>query len=436
MFPVVFFSVFFSISLVGASVFGVSLNKICLIPLFAHIFFTTASTGKIKITINKNNIWLYFFYFISILSALFAMTRSYSIRFEGYNSFLINLLIQVLLIYLPILILLDNSKLKIQYKEAFEKAIIITARIHAFYGIVQFIEYYYFDFDINKFLLSDLLGGLGYSYDWSTYVWSDNLGQKLKIISLNHEGAFFGLCLLSGLLLDKKLIMKAVYILVALLSLQRTTLIGIFFIFIINLFEYFCSRKDSKKTIKIVFSGVLLLILFIYLYNNIPLIQEQIRRLIERFEFIGNNNTSIDRGTMRHILYIPYSIVALIKSGIISFFIGVGPRIGGIGFATAGDIASIVGLNRHMLTNAWSVECDFADLLLGMGILGFISYYIFLFKKMRSRNIAVRHFVYLYFIIGFMYNFCWVTFSQLLFIFFATVYPYVNDTYTTIDNTL
>ena len=165
------------------------------------------------------------------------------------------------------------------------------------------------------------------------------------------------------------------------------------------------------------------------------MIQEQIRRLIERFEFIGNNNTSIDRGTMRHILYIPYSIITLTKNGIISFFIGVGPRIGGVGFATAGDIASIVGLNRFMLTNAWSVECDFADILLGMGILGCISYYIFLFTNMRSKNITVRHFVCLYFIIGFMYNFCWLTFSQLLFIFLATVFPYINDINTTINNT-
>ena len=435
MFPVVFFSVFFSISLVGARAFGISINKICLFPLFAHIFFTTASTGKIKLTINKNNIWLYFFYFISILSAMIALTRSYSIRFEGYDSSLINLLIQVLFIYLPILILLDNSKLKRQYKAAFEKAIIITARIHAFWGIMQFIAYYYFNFDINTFFLSDLLGGLGSSENWSIFLWSASLGQKLKIMGLNHEGAFFGLCLLSGLLLDKKMIMKAVYILAALLSLQRTTLIGIIFIFVLNLLEYFCSRKDSKKTLRIIFSGVLLLILFIYLYNSTPLIQEQIHRLIERFEFIGNNNTTTDRGTMRHILYIPYSIVALTRNGIISFFIGVGPRIGGIGFVIAGDIASTVGLSRNMLANAWTVECDFADLLLGMGLLGCIFYYIFLFTNMRSKNITVRHFVYLYFIIGFMYNFCWVTFSQLLFIFLATVYPYVNDTNNTIDKT-
>ena len=74
-------------------------------------------------------------------------------------------------------------------------------------------------------------------------------------------------------------------------------------------------------------------------------------------------------------------------------------------------------LGSHMFTTAWTVECDVAELLLGYGLLGFILYYINVFKLKRVSEYG-KVLVITYFLYSIMYDISASTFSQLIMMIF------------------
>lgn len=385
-------------SFVGMSVFGVSLNKIALIPLEIYLLthFTSAYVKKNK----KILIW-YFFSFISAVNGLFV-----SSEVPEANEKLILLIIQIVLIYIPIVLLSDN--LTNPY-DIVKKAIISMAQINAIWAIVQFILWYGMKIDLNDFVFHDIFNGV-LGEDWS--VWTRETGKiSLRIAGLQSDGAFFSTLLCMGICFVEKKVWRYIFVISIVLSMSRT---GIVVMFVILFFFEVEKLKKKKITKKDVVFGTSLFILIsglaVTIYFMIPSVNSQVNVLLYRMSTISFGKT--DSGTFRHLMYLPVSIgVWFMDFSVIGKIIGVGPRIGGVALLSSEYAQSRLVIEAE---KAWAIECDYADILLGRGILGLIIYaeIITLYKKKKE----FKPIVIMILITGFMYNIIDITLIQLLII--------------------
>lgn len=74
---------------------------------------------------------------------------------------------------------------------------------------------------------------------------------------------------------------------------------------------------------------------------------------------------------------------------IIERLIGVGIRTEGLVFNHSQYIASFFDFNRTMLTSAWAIECDFASILLGNGIIGMLVYLYLYIQLIKSKDMSL-----------------------------------------------
>ena len=146
------------------------------------------------------------------------------------------------------------------------------------------------------------------------------------------------------------------------------------------------------------------------------MVQYQIDYVLSRFSFVSQGSAG-GSGTMRHIMYVPLAIVELLNLPFIYQLFGVGPRIGGSAITFSDSAQSVIALNSQMQATAWAIECDFAELLLGSGLLGFGAYYFILYTMLKDKRLDVKNVGIGLFIFGFMYCVSLNTLINILFIF-------------------
>jgi hypothetical protein len=258
--------------------------------------------------------------------------------------------------------------------------------------------------------------------EWTA--WNNEVGGvALRITGLNHDSAFFAILMVIGFCLTDSVMWKMIFFASCALSLSRVGIVTIIFVGICIIMEKVIklnvdkgiSYKSSLKW----FIGIALSIVIVALiFMKSPIMRYQINYFIKRLSAV--NSSKRDVGTTRHLMYIPAAFIAWFEDkSIIHKIIGVGPRVSGAVLAYNNHVNNLLTLSGYMLKNAWAIECDVAELLLGSGIVGLCMYYYILFRMYRYNMHNKTGFKYVAIglgVFGIMYNVSMSTIVNLIFI--------------------
>lgn len=415
LFIVIFVALFFS-SILGAQLFGVSLNKIALLPLECYLIYVAITKGKIiEFKISMYPILL--FYVVQILGSLFGLLNvEYAQTYDGYRDTLINNIIQNILIYFPIVLLIGQMNNKQQLYYVFKKCIVYVARIHLCWIIVQFLLWNMFQIDFNAIIFQDLLKGkLGDDFGSTVIFLNDKV--ELRATGLNYEPAAAATVMMLGICFDRRIALKIMYALGTVLGMSRTGIVVAIICLIIQLALGIYTKKFKIKTSNLLYLIILSAFCVILLFMFVPSLSNQLFNLIDRFTNMGTNND----GSERHIMYPIYSLYSwAVDLNIYQKFFGVGARVSGIVFAESPYVSSNMTFHGTMLSEAWEVECDYAAIMLGDGAIGVIAYLWIISKYIRSRDIDCVTLGIAVLCFGLMYNTFSSTLFQIVTIFFLT----------------
>lgn len=405
------FIMIFTASLVSVQLGGISLNKIGMIPFFLFLILSEKEK-KEKIVINKNTIILFMLFVFSICSSVFSILNPITEN-KAIFSAQLNFIIQNLVFYIPILLMVSNSNNRNIITTTFFEELVKVIRIHAIFIIVQFIIYTSFHINISSLLFDDLLGGIT-GNNWTSHIYGNHI--LIRASGLNYDPAFASYLMICGIVFDNNKFSKYIYLLCTLLSQSRT---GLLAAIILLLLKFLLGDKKIKINIKKLICSIVLILVCIIVINN-NFIQMYIGEIFDRIIDIFLNNDSKNISTLRHTSYPWLAIQSFFSSSgnILNKLFGVGPRMSGLALMEyTNEYGISFEYNTNMENNLWSIECDFADILLGCGIFGLIIYYIQLLSFLLKKDNKIKVFAIILAIMGFMYNFAFTTINMLVFIF-------------------
>ena len=393
----------FGSSILGAQIFGISLNKVCLIPLFLHLLFNVKGS-----VIKKTLFPLLAFYVVGAVSSVISIVAPYADSIDDYYSVSIFYAIQLLFIFIPFVYLFSGYSYKEELLNDTKSAIIFVSRANIIVALIEFFSYFIVGVSFTNAILY-----VFYKIDNAAALINlGRLGVFLRPSGLNLAPSYLGIIIVFGFIFEEKTIWKLFGFITSLIAMSRTALVILIALFI---YKYMKENKLSriKKRYLIVF--FVLIVGLVTLMTSIPSFSSQIEGMLSRLNLFEETKSD-DVGTLRHLLYFPKSIeIYLFKYNIIQKLIGFGPRLSGTILAHSNVMN--VYLGNEAFNTAWALECDFAELLLGYGILGFCLYYSTVLKLRKISNYGKFLFIAI-FLYSFMYNISASTFSQLIIMIF------------------
>ncbi len=413
----VYITVFLT-SMAGATVGGISLTKIAFIPLMVAL----VTELKFKKVIYKPEKKLLLYYVVIILSSLWGLIKQKLFVFDTYENKLIMNIVQFLIIYIPICRMLSGSRNISEYSRWFREAIVALAKVNCVWGMVQFAFWSFAGIDFNQLVFTDILHGV-FGTQWTVYNQSVSTGvliRNLRVAGLNFEPACFSFVLLLGYIMDEKKWHKILYVFVIILSLSRAGIVVACCIILLDFIK--TSRRLKKATLQRVTIGACGGMIFLVLISKLTIfdnIKNQFQVLLERFLMIGS--ASAGDGTYRHIMYFFWALRSwILDLGPIQKIIGVGHRVSGVVFSSNASMQAL--LQESMLNRAWAIENDFADVLLGTGIIGICLLYSFWYCIYRVCSEKIKRVIQMLIIFGLLYNVSIWTFTNLIFLYLITEY--------------
>lgn len=380
LFLLIFIAVFFS-SILGGRVFGLSLNKLALLPLEMYIVYYIITRKKLYS--NRHLYPLFAFLIIQILSSAFGLIF-FQNPVKNYNNRLITNILQNIFIYFPILFGLGLIKSRFPIFKYFKIALLWVVRIHCIWAIIQFLLWSIFSLNINDILFNNILNGF-IEVSLDQILVNINGYTYLRAAGFTIHVAFAALMVL-GVCFDEKFYLKILYCVVCVLSMSRTGIVATFGVLFFQLIYLICVQEKEKR-LKIIyniliFAGIAIAVCLL-LYFTVPFVRTQVNNVLGRFFNITSNKD----GSMRHVMYPIYAIYSWVVD--LNFFQklwGVGARVSGLVFVESNYVSQNMIFNAEMLSTAWEVECDIAAILLGDGLLGFVAYIFMLYKLVRSKK--------------------------------------------------
>lgn len=411
----VFIAVLFT-SMLGAQFCDVSLNKIALIPLLLILVYDNLNT-KTGSSYGYNYYTLIYslFFLSAAISSIFALSANYADKYEGYTSDTILFFVQIFIFYIPLLLLLTRAHNKKVYFKYFKKSLICVARLNVLWAAVQFVAFYLFGEDINVHTISFFYGGVT-AYRSPILNLDGIKTSLLRLTGLSYEPAYYGLIIVIGFCFDRNGWVKLLYFIGAVLAVSRASIFAIVFIAvgkaIINLINNRGVITFKFRMRKLLMGLILIIaaLIFVTSYFDLSLLH---KILLSRL----NIGLGDDIGTGRHLLYPSAAIKILCsKYNFFQILFGYGPRNSGtilVNFAPEYNSSYMTSI---YLTEKWATECDFSELLLGYGIIGFGLYVALMlscFKIINKDSIIYLTFL----LIGFMYDISSSTYLVLFMIF-------------------
>lgn len=416
----------FGSSIIGAQIFGISLNKIALLPLLGYVFISSLSK-KFVLSLGRTEKYILFWYLLNIVSCICGML--YSIIADTKTVGIINAelreIIEICAIYLPIVIGIWMSEKRLQYKESMYHAIAILFRINITWGLAQFALYHLFNIRLNTIVFEELFGGSlgsGAAYGtWTNFAYFGGAGV-LRVTGLNYDAAYFGIILALGFILEKKFIWKFLAFICAIISFSRTAIVLIVCILLFDLLldDYGKIKRNmyKKGLFKTIGYTLLAVVIFCFILRNSPRIAESITHVIGRFETIFSGKST---GTNRHILYFKAALeVNLFSLPIINKLFGIGIFCGGCALRFYSSTIPWLSLSEVMKLNTriWPIEMDYANCILGTGLIGLFVFVMMHYHAYRSNKYDkhTRLIIIALVLGGFMYLYSGYTFIQLVYI--------------------
>lgn len=191
-----------------------------------------------------------------------------------------------------------------------------------------------------------------------------------------------------------------------------TVLIYVVYKLILQLFAYHPKIHFNLKKFIVSSLEIAALIILAIFVIRIPFINNQLVRMIERLRTVS---TGAD-GTSRHMAYPLLALeIMLFNYPIVQKLFGIGIDISGTAINVYNSSLGNIQLTQGMINNVWGIECDYAGVLLGTGLVGTVLYYSMLIKAYKkSNNVIVKDLIFALLVFGLMYNYAWLTLFQLL----------------------
>ena len=409
----VYITIFFA-SMASASLFGISLTKLAFIPLLIVLLIDSLN-DTVKLSM-KSFVFIGF-YTVIILSSLYGLCMTENYELDSYEYKLTYGIIQCILIYIPVVVLLFNNYKKDEYCNNIKKALISLARISSIWGILQFVFWSFWRIDFNNAIFNDFFNGFFGEINGARYQVLENgsWNISIRISGLSHEPAIFCMILLLGIIFDNKRWIKFIYAILIFLSLSRA---GILVLLVLLGILFIKNIKNLKKsTIIYGFSIFVLLGLFlamIFTVDSLSSLRIQFEKMLERFSLINNSEENI--GTYRHINYIGWSIDSWCSDlNIFQKMFGIGYRVSGVALSHNSYYSTY--LEENMINSAWAIECDFADILLGTGLVGLCIYIYIWGSVFRKGNFQHKLLCIVFVVFGIFYNVSIWTLSMIIMMF-------------------
>lgn len=413
---VIYIGVFLS-SIVGLNFGGISVNKIAIIPFEIYLIYKVGLQSQRIFKLNKTAQLVLIWYLINAISTITGLAFIALHGEQYFNDVLSSemlWLFQLIFFYIPITLMIGQAANGKEIVTNIRKALVLTAKIQAIWAIVQVVLYYLFDYDLNYEFFNVLLKQ---NNDWTGLSNLTGKGILLRPTGLNHDPAFLGLIMVLAIILDTKMLWKAVYTFVIIMAFSRSALLTVVFLAVYSILTKVFQKSSRIIPVRKILRGIIVLfiavVVFIYLYNNVPFIQSQFTRMGER---LGTFSTGED-GTSRHIFYpLGAVIVWLFNLPILQKILGIGMSISGAAFNIYSGAINFVELTQSMKTSAtWSIECEYATVLLGTGLVGLIAYLrIYLHAFLKTNFEKVKAIAASLLVFGIMYNFSGLTIFQFL----------------------
>lgn len=280
-----------------------------------------------------------------------------------------NLTMTVNYLILGIVLLLNKNDFFLKNKDAYVKGLWISSWVQLVWGTAQFLLYRLNGQSLNQLLFADILHIEGTNYTMQY------LGLQ-RITGLHWECAYYALSLTIGMILASRRWQKILFLVGILLSTSRTgVLTALFAIFIAGILDFKKNKSKIKnrlnlRTISIYSAFTVLFIMICVNYGT--LMYDNIIGNLQRFQNLDN-----DSSALVHMWYYEYLPDILFnKFDIIHFLFGVGSGSSGYMYSRYYAIYSTV--------NAWTIENEFANQLVGNGIIGAIATYTWIIKRIRS----------------------------------------------------
>lgn len=327
-----------------------------------------------------------------------------------YTKDAISMCVKTAFIILTTIILASNHKESCC--DYFLKGLYYSAIIETFWIILQVILYYGFGLFLNQIVFGDLL-----HIEVENAMWIKMKDGLFRPTGISWDSASTGLNLVIAICIAKTRREKLLFSLGIILCTSRSALVCLLAYYVINVYQALKSKRIKTKNLLMGISVFLvLLLLFIYLFNSNETFNNQISRFMDAFHVFSGQG---DSSSSVHLGYYTSLMQVAKKSSFLQLLFGYST------FSAGYPYSHYLGMYQW-LNYAWTPESDFITLLVGNGLTGFIVYYYIILKNLvGTKNDKVLHNIVIIVLIGgFLYVYVrsmW-TIELLIFIVGKTYY--------------
>lgn len=280
-------------------------------------------------------------------------------------------------------------------KNYFLKGLAVSAKIQLIWGGLQALFWYIFDISINEIIFEEILK-VNIMVNWTKV--SDGL---LRISGIGWEPAYFSFAMIAGYILTNARLLKFAFIAGILISSSRTgIIIGVFTVFL----EFFLYKKERlhKKFDKNICQIFILFVLFIIFFGIIPEFRNAVFENIH--SLIHWEKTTSGLSHLGYIILLPQIIKNMSLRNLLF----------GYGYSASGLPYTILFPQtfQNKLT-IWSVENEYINCFIGLGVIGFLLYFILIVKTfLIVKDIRIKLLIGCFLVGGmfYVYSGTWIIF--------------------------
>lgn len=282
-------------------------------------------------------------------------------------------------------------------------------KIQIVWIVMQSVCWRFYQLDINNILFNEFFGMVETASQYKA------TGYVPTGLCWNAGGIAPALIL--GFFLQKKMIWKIGVLIAAFLTQSLTLIIGTMLAVVLTL--VFCPKKgislsdllsDRKKAI---IASALVLLFIMVAVCNAGVITDGFLRIWDIFSYrisgLLAGGSNMDSSTAAHLGYLVNIPLLICTSPFMAVLLGYGVNCSGFHYSR------IVG---QYPSETWILECDPSNIILNYGIVGFVLYYVWLFKGLASlKNSKCLCSAFLILIVmGITYNmqYVWVILLEIL----------------------
>lgn len=314
----------------------------------------------------------YFFIFI-IIALISGIINIFILPTLAWKYVVVKYLINFVFIYASFYFLFSKSE-KNNYVTPFIRGVQISCYIQLIWEYMQLFVWKIFNVSINEIFFNDLLGYTNIDY-------SGTLSGKFRPAGFGWEPAYLSMSLIVGYILSKKIWQKLLFGIGVFLSSSRTGIIVFLVILLIDIYnnrDYLINlitsfRLSDIKNYQIIMLAAVIFTIFVLRNQIFAFIYNEVISVILRIIHFNS-----DPSGMTHASYYIDAIPILFRSGPLRMLFGYGIGASGLPYT--------IFNNFYPEMASWSIESDFIGILMCTGVLGFVSYYLWLLKTLLTNK--------------------------------------------------